>query len=188
MHCRGERALLSSSFVAVFLAISFFKTPIILYKFPYQWFFLSQGNLWTIYFAHPKILRPKTCLLMFASLVALDGFHLLLSTQLSTDLTPEWSGGSIFHSFSHIYAKNHFCCVETFASNALNRRPLLLLIDFEQTRHSHWTQLYLCQMFIQKGDYTAFWYLQLLCNLMQLQFTIGQNEFVKFFSCVCFSG
>ena len=29
---------------------------------------------------------------------------------------------------------------------------------------------------------TAFWYLQLLCNLTQLQFTIGQNEF--FFVCV----
>ena len=36
-------------------------------------------------------------------------------------------------------------------------------------------------MFImQNGEYTAFWYLQLLCYLTQLQFTIGQSEFVDF--------
>ena len=38
----------------------------------------SSQNIW----------RPKPCLLMFASLVALSGFHLQLSTQLTTDLTP----------------------------------------------------------------------------------------------------
>ena len=35
---------------------------------------------------------------------------------------------------------------------------------------------------MQNGEYTAFWYLQLLCYLMQLQFMISQNEFVEFFS------
>ena len=59
------------------------------------------------YLAHPKIRRPKP------SLVALDGFHLLLSTQVTADLTLEWSGGSMFHLLSHIYAKSPFCCVET---------------------------------------------------------------------------
>ena len=37
--------------------------------------------------AHPKIQRPKPCLLMFMSLVALNSFHLLLSIQLTADLT-----------------------------------------------------------------------------------------------------
>ena len=59
---------------------------------------------------------------------------------------------------------------------------LLFLIDCEQTQHPHWTQLYHWQMSMQNGEYTAFWYLQLLCYLKLLQFTIGQNEFVEFFS------
>ena len=79
-----------------------------LYNIHYWWFFLSQGNWWTKYVVHPKIWRPKPCQLMFAFLVALDGFHLLLSTQLIADLTPEWSGGSMFHPLSQIYTKNSF--------------------------------------------------------------------------------
>ena len=93
------------------------NAPIMLYNICYWWFFFSQGNWWTKYFVHPKVWRPKPCLLMFASLVALNGFHLLLSTQLTADLTLEWSGGSIFHPLSHIYAKTPFCCVETVANN-----------------------------------------------------------------------
>ena len=58
---------------------------------------------------------------------------------------------------------------------------LLFLIDCEQTGHPLLTQLSHWQMFMQNGEYTAFWYLQLLCYLTQLQFTIGQNEFVEFF-------
>ena len=45
------------------------------------------------------------CLLVFASLIILDGFHLLLFIQLTADLAPELSGGSMFH---HIYAKPFF--------------------------------------------------------------------------------
>ena len=91
-----------------------------LYNICYWWFFLSQGNWWTKYLVHPKIWRPKPCLLMFASFVILDGFHLLLSIQLTSDLTPEWSGGSTFHPLSHILAKTPFCCIKTVANNALN--------------------------------------------------------------------
>ena len=40
-------------------------------------------------------------------------------------------------------------------------------------------------MFMENGDNTAFWYLQLICYLTSLQFTIGQNEFVEF---LVFSG
>ena len=57
----------------------------------------------------------------------------------------------------------------------------LFLIDCEQTQHSLWKQFSHWQMFMQNGEHTDFWYLQLLCYLNQLQFTIGQNEFVEFF-------
>ena len=110
-----------TSFVAVFLRFLPSNIPIIQYNIRYWWFFLSWDNQWKKYFVYPKIQRPKLCLLIFASLVALDGFHLLLSTQLTADLTLQWRGGSMFHPLSHIYAKTPFCCVETVAINALNQ-------------------------------------------------------------------
>ena len=42
----------------------FSNAPIMLYNICYWWFFLSQGNQWTKYLAHPKIRRPKPSLLM----------------------------------------------------------------------------------------------------------------------------
>ena len=74
--------------------------------------------------AHPKIWTPKPCLLMFVSLLTLDDFHLLLSIQLTADLTSEWSGGSLFHPLSHIYAKTPFCCTKTVANNTVNCRHI----------------------------------------------------------------
>ena len=97
-----------------------------LYNICYWWFFLSQGNQWTKYLVYPKIRRPKPCLLMFASLVTLDDFHLLLSTQLTANLTPEWSIGSMFHPLSNIYTKTPFCCIETVANNALNHQCVVV--------------------------------------------------------------
>ena len=88
------------------------------YNIHYWWFFLSQGNQWRKYLVRLKLPKPR--LLMLVSLVALDGFHLLLFTQLTADLTPEWSGGSMFHPLSHIYAKTPFCCIETVANNTMN--------------------------------------------------------------------
>ena len=82
-----------------------------LYNICYWWFFLSQRNRWTKYLAYPKTRKPKPCLLMFASLVALDGFHLMLSTQMTTDLTQKGRGRSMFHLFSHIYAKLLFAAL-----------------------------------------------------------------------------
>ena len=108
VHCLDERALVSSSFLTVFWRFLPSNAPIMLYNIRYWTFFLSQGNWWTKYLALPKIRRPKPCLLMFASLVTLDGFHLLLSTQLTADVTLKWSGGSMFHPLSHIYAKTSF--------------------------------------------------------------------------------
>ena len=63
---------------------------------------------------------------------------------------------------------------------------LLFLIDWEQTWHPFWIQLSHWQIFMQNGEYTAFWYLQFLWYLTQLQFTIGHNEFVEFFG-VCWN-
>ena len=65
---------------------------------------------------------PKPCLLMFASL---DSFHMLLSTQLTADLTPKGSGGSMFHPLTHIYIKTPVYCVETVANKALNCRHVV---------------------------------------------------------------
>ena len=62
----------------------------------------------------------------FLNSIALDSFHLLLSTQLTADLTLEWSGGSMFHPLSHIFERTPFCCVETVANNALNRRCVVV--------------------------------------------------------------
>ena len=61
---------------------------------------------------------------MFASLIALDGFHLLLSTHLTADLTPGESDGFMIHPLPYIYAKTLFCSVETVANNTLNRRSV----------------------------------------------------------------
>ena len=132
------------------------NAPLMLYNIYYWWFFLSQGNWWTKYLVHPKIQRPKPCLLMFASLVTLDGFHLLLlSTQRTADLTLEWRGGSMFHPLSHIYGKTPFCCIKTLANIALNRwrvifdrlwanMTLTLNKDFSLTNiHAKWWIHYL---------------------------------------------
>ena len=120
IHCLGEREFFSSSFVAVFWQFLPSNAPIMLYNILYWWFFLSQGNWWTKYFVHPKIWTPKLCPLMFVSLVTLDSFHLLLSIQLTADLIPEWSDGSMFHPLSNIYAKTPFGCVEAVTKNTLN--------------------------------------------------------------------
>ena len=78
VHCLGERALISSSFVAVFWWFLPSNATKMLYNIRYRCFFLSQGNWWTKYLVNPKIRRPKPYLLMFTSLVILDGFHQLI--------------------------------------------------------------------------------------------------------------
>ena len=102
------------------------------------------------------------------SLVALDGFHLLLSTQLTTDLSPGGSGGSIFHPLSHIYAKTYFCCVETVANNALNRRRVVVFDRLWANAAPILNTSFLLTNKMQNGEYTVFWYLQLLYYLTQL--------------------
>ena len=110
--------------------------------------------------------------------IVLDGFHLLLSTQLIANLIPEWSGGSRFHSLSHIYTKNSFLLPWNSDKQHWIVDVLLFLIDCEQTQHPLWIQISHWQIYMQNGEYTAFWYLQLLT---QLKFMIGRNEFMEFF-------
>ena len=115
------------------------------------------------------------------SLVALDSFHLLLSTQLTATLTPKWSGGSMFHLLSHIYAKIPFCCVETVANNALNCWRVVVFVFVL------WASMVptLNAAFSLTNVHVKWWIhclliSQLLCYLTQLQFMIGQNEFWSF--------
>ena len=63
---------------------------------------------------------------MFVSLVALNSFHLLLSTRMTIDLTLEWSGGSMFHPLSHFHAKTPFCCIKTVVNNALEHQHIVV--------------------------------------------------------------
>ena len=84
---------------------------------------------------------------MFLSLVALGGFYLLLSTQLTVDLTLKGSGGYI------VMQKVPFVALKQLKTTPWIVNALLFLIDFDQTRHPFWTQLSKWQMFIQNGEY-----------------------------------
>ena len=74
----------------------------------------------------------------------------------------------------------HLCYIETVANNALNHQCIVVLFDCEQMQHPISTRLAHFQMFMQNDEYTAFWYLQLLCYITQLQFMMGQNKFGEF--------
>ena len=151
--------------------------PIMLYDIHYWCSFFSQGKQGTKYLAHPKIQRPKPCLLMFASLVTLDGFHLLLSSQLTAILTLEWSSGSMFHPLSQIYAKTPFCCIRTVANKVLICQRVVV---FNQL----WTNMApTLNTAFSLPNVHAKWGIH--CPLISstpllFHFTINQKEFVKF--------
>ena len=153
-----------------------------LYNIRYWWLLLSQGNRWTKYLAHPRIWRPRPCLLMFASLVALDGFYLLLSTKLIADLTPEWSGGSMFHLHKNSFLLRWNSCKQRSESWT----ALLFLIDCEQTlHHPLWTQLSHWQMFIQNVLYFFYIFIKFLTIQAIISFTLDTKDkifsFMKYF-------
>ena len=75
---------------------------------------------------------------MFVTLIAFDGFHLLLSTQLTADLTPEWSGGSII---TYLCKKLLFVALKQLQTTLWIIDALLFLIDCVQIWHPLWTQL-----------------------------------------------
>ena len=102
---------------------------------------------------------------MFASLVALDDFRLLLFTLLIADLTLEWSGGSRFHPLSHICSKTLFATLKQLQRPLWIIEALSFFIDCEQTRQTLWTQLSHWQIFMKNCEHTTFWNIQILCYL-----------------------
>ena len=179
--CLGKKALFSSSFVVVFLAISFFKRTdnaiwySLLMVLPF-----SKKSMNKIPYASqnmvPKTLPADVC--VFGHLGRLSPAAVHSADCQFDSRVKRWIHVSSIVTYLR---KNSFCCVETVTNNALNRQYVVVFINCEQTQHLLWTQLSQEQMFIQNGEYAAYWYLQLLCYLKQLQFTIGQNEFVEFF-------
>ena len=59
VHCLGERAFFSPLFEVVLSLFPPSNAPTTPYNIRNWWFFLSQGNPWIKYRAHPKIRRPK---------------------------------------------------------------------------------------------------------------------------------
>ena len=125
------------------------NAPIMLYKIPYRWFFVSQGYRWTKYLVHTKIRRPKMVDLCFIR------YHIFTKKILFAPLKQ---------------LQTTLWIVDT----------LLFLINRKQTWHPLRTQFSRWQKFMQNGEYTAFWYIQLLCFLLQLQFTVSQKELWSF--------
>ena len=116
---------------------------------------------------------------MFVSLVALDSFHLLLSTQLTADLTPEWSGGSMFHPLSHIYAKTPFCYIETDTKNTLNHQHVV----FDRVWANTTTTLNTA--FSLRNDHAKWWIHFLLISSTLLSHTTSTIEFFGFYRDNC---
>ena len=79
------------------------------------------------------------------------------------------------HVSSIVTFMQYFLVLKQLQTTLWSIDTLLFLIDCEQTQQPLWTQLSHWQMFMQNSKYTAFWYLQLLCYLTQLQFMINQN-------------
>ena len=119
------------SFGVVFSQFLPSNAPITPYNIRYWWFFLSQGNRWIKYRAHPKIRRPKPYQLIFVCLVALNSFHPVLSTQIIADLFLECSDGSMFYPCHIPYKKFLFIALK---NSYLNHRCVVFInqeiVDF----------------------------------------------------------
>ena len=68
-------------------------------------------------------------------------FHLVLFTQLTSNLTLEWNGRSMFHPFSYIYTKTFFFVELKQFQTLWIVDALLFLFISEQMQHPLWTQL-----------------------------------------------
>ena len=108
VHCLDERALFSSSFVAVFWRSFPSNAPIMLYNIHYRWFFFSQGNDEQITWCIPKYRGQN---------LAFWCLHLGL---LWTVIWLQSEVVDLCFIHCHIYTKTPFCCIETIANNALN--------------------------------------------------------------------
>ena len=187
VHCLGERALFSSSFVAIFF---FFFCDFFLqiHQYCYIIFAIDGSSFPKVIDEQNRLCIPKyrgqnlacwcLCLwLLWTAFTCCCPLGWLLIWLQNEVVDPCFIHGHIFTQKLLVVLKQ--------LQTTLNRRHLFL-IDCEQTQHSLWTKLSHRQIFMQNGEYIAIWYLQLHCYLTQLQFTISQNKFVEFFW--CFSG
>ena len=143
------------------------------YDICYWGFFLSQGNQFTKCFENAcwclRLWSPWTA---FTCCCPLSWMLIWLRSEV-VDLC---------YIHCHIFKQELlFIASKQLQTMLWVVDALLFFIDCEQTLHPLSAQLSHWQMFLQNGEYTTFWYLQLLCYLTQLQFMISQNEFVEFF-------
>ena len=150
------------------------------YNISNWWFFLSQGNQWKNALHNPKYGDKNLacwCLCLWSLWMA-------FTCCCPLSWLPIWLWSEVMDPLfihCHIFRQRLLFVVLKQLQTTLWMVDALFLIDCQQTRHLLWTQLSHWQIFMQNGEYTAFWYPQLLCYLTQFQFMIGQNEFVEFF-------
>ena len=173
VHCLDERPLLSS-FVSVFWEVFcyfFLQTC--------QWchiIFVTDGSSFLKIIdeqnTFPKYGGQNLACWCLHFLVTLDGFHLLLSTQLTVHLTPGWTSGSMFQPLSQMFIKNCFLLCRNSCKQCSESSTRGCFWSTVSKRCTHFEHSFR----IDK----SFCYLQILCYLKKLQFTISQNEFVGF--------
>ena len=119
VHCLRERALFSSSFVAIFWWFIPSNAPILLYNIRYWWFFLSQVNRSTKY-QNKEALPADIYIYLWSLWTAFT-----CCCQLSW--LPIWlqsAVGDLCFIHCHIFTEKKilFVAFKTVANNALNRR------------------------------------------------------------------
>ena len=176
-----KKPFFPSSFVAIFWRFPPSNAPIMLHNIHYWRFLLSQideqNTLHIAKYSGPNLVY--WCLHLWSLWTTFTCCSLLswLPIWLRSELVnPCFINCHIFTQKKIVFVGWNSCKPRSESST-----PRCFLIDCEQIRRPLWTQLSLWQMFIKNGAYTAFWYIQLFGYLTQLQFTIDQNGFVKFY-------
>ena len=119
--------------------------------------------------------RPKPSQVTFACLVALDGFHPLLFTQLTADLTLGCSDGSMFHPLSHTACKIYFNCARTAPNSYKQRFESSRVVVFDRL----WANLVpILNRAFSRSNVHAKWWIH--CLLISLRY---QCMKLRFFHC-----
>ena len=181
VHCLGERALFSSSFVAIFWQLLPSNAPIMLCNICYLWFFHSQGNRWTKYLCTSQNMEVRT---LPVNVCVFGPFGWLSPVAVHSADCRFDSGVKWWIHVSSIVTylcKNSFCCIETVANNALNCQRVVVF-DWLWANVTPTLNTAFSMINVQE----EWWIYCLLTSsilryLTQLQFTLGQNEFVESF-------
>ena len=106
LHCFGERAFFSSSFVAIFWRFLLSNVPIMLYNIRYKWFFLAYWrlHLWLLWTA-------------FTWCCPLSWLPIWLQSEVVNPC---------FIHFHMFMQKLLFGCIKTVANNALNYQCIVV--------------------------------------------------------------